>query len=75
MDVKKIEMGLSKAEIRSMKKDGFTTHQIRVKEQMFEYRAFENFAAYMAWNKAGRPYNEKFEQNMRFQNDKLKKVV
>ena len=73
MDDTKFEMGLSKAEIRSMKKEGFTTHQIKVKERFIEYKAFENYAEYRKWVNSGRPFNEKYDRNMKFQNDKLKK--
>lgn len=68
-------MGLSKSEIRSMKNAGFTTHQIKVKEQIFEYRAFENFKAYMDWVNSGRPFNAKYDRNMKWQNEKIKKNV
>ncbi len=75
MDVNQFEMGLTDREIKSMKMEGFTLHQIKVKEQIIEYRAFENFKAYQDWVNSGRPFNEKYDRNMKWQNDKLKKNV
>lgn len=66
-------MGLTDREIKSMKMQGFTLHQIKIHEKFIEYRAFENYKAYIDWISSGRPFNAKYDRNMKWQNDKLKK--
>lgn len=63
---------IPESEKKKMLKIGFSARQIKIIEANVKFRAFENFKAYLDWVNSGRPYHEKFERNMKWQNERVK---